>query len=171
MANLYRNAYIKKPKTAIWSDGSNASVILNNEFFGTAPVAYELTIDSGVYVITGSNIDLLYNRVLDFESGVYSITGSDIDFSREYILSIDPGNYSYTGTEIEFLRDYVLPFDSGSYLLAGTNFELLRGYLFDFEPGTYNLTGTDIDFEYVTPPILSADKTISLTFSSNFVLR
>lgn len=35
---FYRNSYINKPRSWIWSDKSNASSILNAEFFGvTAP--------------------------------------------------------------------------------------------------------------------------------------
>jgi hypothetical protein len=33
---FYRNSFINKPKGAIWSDGSEASVIFNNEFFGVS---------------------------------------------------------------------------------------------------------------------------------------
>lgn len=31
---FYRNPFIRKPNNAIWSDKSEASTILNNEFFG-----------------------------------------------------------------------------------------------------------------------------------------
>lgn len=171
MANLYRNAYISKPKTGIWSDGSNASAILNNEFFGSSAVSYEITIDAGSYAYSGTSIDLTSQRQLPIDVGSYAYTGTNIDFARGYGFNFDAGTYAYTGTDIDPTRQLALSFDSGNYDYTGTDVDLTAQYGFEFDSGNYTYTGNDIDFVYTTPPILSAGQKVKTIFVSNFVLK
>lgn len=56
---FYRNPFIIKPNNAIWSDKSEASTILNNEFWGVPSAP---TIAWGKFKVGGVFVDVLARK-------------------------------------------------------------------------------------------------------------
>ncbi len=169
-----------------WIAEENAQTNDNSVFWGnwsdvTIGGGYSLDADAGTYLITGSNISLLHNRVLTAESGVYSLTGSDINLSINRVLNAESGNYTVNGSDIDLSVNRVITAESGSYNIIGADIEmsisselailaeaghyeitgsdidLIVNRVLNAESGSYNITGGDIDLTVVADKILNAE--------------
>lgn len=89
-------------------------------------VAY-LNATSGTYTLSGQDVELLYNRVVEANTGSYTVTGNDVElFYIIATLVATTGNYSTVGQDVELLYNRVLEAATGSYTLTGFDVDLIR---------------------------------------------
>lgn len=122
-----------------WGNGAPYIV-----FDGTAVSGYSLTCESGTYLITGSDLSVLADRILTAAAGAYLITGSDVGLLRDALISIGSGSLVISGSDIGIKRGYVLALGSGTYVLTGTAVGVLKAHKITIEPGVYIISGQDI---------------------------
>lgn len=92
-------------------------------------VAY-MVAQQGSYAITGQDVELLYNRVLEAQQGTYTLTGQDVDLVYVIAtLTAQSGSYSLDGQDVELLYHRLLEAQQGSYTLTGFDVDLVRGLL------------------------------------------
>ena len=109
-----------------------------------------LTLDSGSYLITGTDVILIdppLNEIIVIDAGSYSISGTNVNLITDYVEVISSGGYIYTGTDV-ILIDPSAPqsitIDAGAYLLTGTLIQTSIKTLIN--TGSYSTTGTEINF-------------------------
>lgn len=126
-----------------------------------------LTADTGAYLYTGANADLLTSRILTANSGTYNYTGTSVSLVKGLMLNADTGNYTYSGTDVTLtftpVGAAVLVADSGSYVYTGADIGFNRNRVIIAATGSYSYNGTDIQF--IVPGQIWTDKpTVSTTW-------
>ena len=84
-----------------------------------APVAYDITIAQGSYVLTGYATNLLAKRLLAIDQGSYILTGQTISLLAKRLLAIAQGSYTLTGQTTDLFTARLLALDQGSFTLTG----------------------------------------------------
>jgi hypothetical protein len=97
---------------------------------------------SGTYSITGQDVELRSNRILNAEAGSYSYTGTEVGLLYPYTLVADAGSYSITGTAAGLGSGLRMDAEAGAYTITGSVAMLARGYVLSAEAGAYAITGT-----------------------------
>lgn len=119
-----------------------------------------VTADSGTYLYTGTDADLLVSRIMQANSGSYSYTGTSINLLKGFILSAQSGSYSYLGQDATLtytpVGANILIADAGSYAITGANINFNRDRVIIASSGTYNYNGTDI--QIILPGQIWTDK-------------
>ena len=135
--------------------------------FEVPAVGYILVCDTGSFTLTGQNIDLfanriiqtlkgdfaltgqdaglLYNRLLNAEKGDFTLTGYDVDFSRTYAVVAQKGDFVLTGQNIDLFMKRLMGVDKGDFTLSGQNIDLFANRLLSTEKGDFILTGQNIN--------------------------
>jgi hypothetical protein len=82
---------------------------------------FEVTAESGAFVMTGTSLDLIATRTLFATAGVFTMTGSDSDLRvlTEATLIPEPGLFVMTGNEVTFSRPRTLTADPGGFEMSG----------------------------------------------------
>lgn len=122
MANFYRNDFVNKPKTAIWSDLSQASVILNNEFFGEAGGgSVDVTPGVGELVFEGYSPTISTPRNILAGVGQLVMEGfsPSVDVTNNINISTQTGNLVFEGySPIVSVPRNILP-QTGNIIFTG----------------------------------------------------
>jgi len=86
---------------------------------------FELTAETGSYILTGSDATLKFSR-LTAETGSYSLTGSAVTLAGGFVLPAATDSYALTGTAVDLTAKFVnkLEANSGSYTLTGSPINL-----------------------------------------------
>ena len=99
------------------------------------------------------NLILDYASVLNvghgyiaINSGGYVLTGSDVTFVRSLVLTNTSGSHTYTGNASSLKRS--ISVDSGSYTYVGNDVDL-KPTTFSVDSGSYTYTGNDVTLTYV----------------------
>ncbi len=107
-----------------------------------------VTAESGTYLYTGTDANLLVSRIMQASSGSYTYTGTSINLLKGYVLTAQSGSYSYLGQDVTLtytpVGANILIADSGSYALTGTNINFNRDRVMIASSGSYLYQGTDI---------------------------
>lgn len=120
----------------------------------TAGNVYSLTVGSGSYAQTGSNVGLKWGHNTPVGSGSYALTGSSVGLKRGYPITVVSGSYIVTGTSVALRHAWMEAISSGTYSLSGSNVGLKRGYPITVNSGTYTLNGTDVTLKHTwTMPV------------------
>lgn len=109
-----------------------------------------LIIDNpALFQFIGYDVDFLINlREIETQSGVFTLTGHDVDFLRHHMLKPEPGAFTLTGHDVDFLRHINMDVDPGGFTFTGYDVEMTLGYEFRVDPGAFALTGYDVTFEH-----------------------
>lgn len=100
--------------------------------------------ESGVYVLTGSDADLINGMsTIVAGSGIYVLTGSDVDLISPKFIEADSGAYVLTGSDADLINPKFIIAEPGAYVLTGSDIQFNR---IDADTGVYTLTGSDVDF-------------------------
>jgi hypothetical protein len=134
---LHNNPYgmfepIRRPP--IWSVPSGAT--------------YTLTADAGTFTLSGTDADVLLNRLLDADAGTFSLSGQDVNLLFNHLLTTDSGSFALTGQNVDLLFNRLLSAEPGSFSLSGVDVNLLLGRVLGADAGSFILTGTDVDLIY-----------------------
>lgn len=94
--------------------GWRGALVLPSEYFD-APAGYSITLDSGIYSLSGTAATLTFNRATSVAAGSYSVSGQPVALTLTVPLglSLDSGAYGVSGQSVAF--DY-----SGGELLGGS---------------------------------------------------
>jgi hypothetical protein len=109
--------------------------------------------ENGVYNLTGTDVTLTYTpsapgETLTIDSGVFSLTGSSVGLIAARKTQIDSGSYSLTGQDVALTTAFNTVADSGAYSLTGSNLPLRADRVIIPQTGTYNLIGTSVILSY-----------------------
>jgi hypothetical protein len=109
--------------------------------------ALTLVAEQGTYVLTGLDVAMRVNRVLNAAQGAYVLTGNDASIKVAKRLIAEMGSYNLTGLSMTPLVSKRLVADVGSYQLTGLDVTLQKTgvYSLVMEAGSYVLTGLDMD--------------------------
>jgi hypothetical protein len=127
---------------------------------GGGGTEYDLTLNQGVYSLTGQPVSLLNERAISLDQGSYDLTGQPVDLLTERAISLDQGNYSTTGAIFTF--DYVVPLNynfllnQGIYSITGQIINLLTERAISLDQGNYDLTGQPVSL--LTERAISLDQ-------------
>jgi hypothetical protein len=112
----------------------------------TAPAtgSVTLSIESGTFSLSGSDVGLKHGYKVPTESGTYTLTGSNVGLKRGYPIAAGSGSYVITGSDVSLLHGYKGIIGSGLYSLTGSDVGLKRGYPIAVNSGTYSFTGSNI---------------------------
>ena len=128
-----------------------------------------LTADSGTYLYTGTDAQLLATRILKADTGAYLHTGSTVSLLKGFILTAQSGSYSYLGQDATLTYTpagaFILTADSGNYTYTGSNINFNRDRVIIASSGTYNYSGTDI--QIILPGQIWTDKPSASTNWNN----
>lgn len=120
-------------------------------YYGSAqvwPLNPPLTLQPGVYVLTGSDIGMRVNRRMTIETGVYMLTGQDVGLTRTRRLTFETGVYALTGSDIDMTAGTEFVFETGVFTLTGQDIGLKYNRVLTIETGVYTLTGQDVTLDY-----------------------
>jgi hypothetical protein len=119
-----------------------------------------ITAESGTYLYSGTDAQLLTARILKADSGAYSYTGSTVNLLKGFVLTANSGSYSYLGQDATLTYTpagaFILTADSGNYTYTGANINFNRDRVIIAVSGTYNYNGTDI--QIILPGQIWTDK-------------
>ena len=128
-----------------------------------------LTADSGTYLYTGTDAQLLTTRILKADTGAYLHTGSTVSLLKGFVLTAQSGSYSYLGQDATLTYTpagaFILTADSGNYTYTGSNINFNRDRVIIASSGTYNYSGTDI--QIILPGQIWTDKPSASTNWNN----
>lgn len=109
-----------------------------------------LSVDSGSYSYTGSQVEILVDRLIQANSGTYNYTGANANLLNSRLLKANNGSYSYSGSSISLLKGLTLVVDEGVYSYTGNNVTLtvtaVGAFTLTADTGVYSYTGLDINF-------------------------
>jgi len=128
-----------------------------------------VTVDSGIYLYTGTDVSLITSRILTVDSGTYNYTGTSVNLVRGLVLNADTGNYTYTGADATLTftpaGTFILTAESGVYTYTGTDINFNRDRVIIASSGTYTYSGTNI--QVILPGQIWTDKpTVSTTWTN-----
>ena len=128
-----------------------------------------VTAESGTYLYTGTDAQLLTTRILKADAGAYLYTGSTVNLLKGFVLTANSGSYSYLGQDATLTYTpagaFILTADSGSYTYTGSNINFNRDRVIIASSGTYNYSGTDI--QIILPGQIWTDKPSASTNWNN----
>ena len=137
--------------------------------FLEASSGVSLTVDSGAYLYTGTDAQLLTARILKADEGAYLYTGTSASLLKGFILTASSGSYSYLGQDATLTYTpagaFILTADSGNYTYTGSNINFNRDRVIIASSGTYNYSGTDI--QIILPGQIWTDKPSASTNWNN----
>ena len=137
--------------------------------FLEASSGVSLTVDSGAYLYTGTDAQLLTARILKADEGAYLYTGTSASLLKGFILTASSGSYSYLGQDATLTYTpagaFILTADSGNYTYTGSNINFNRDRVIIASSGTYNYSGTDI--QIILPGQVWTDKPSASTNWNN----
>ena len=138
-------------------------------FEGSSGGGISLTAESGTYLYTGTDAQLLTTRMLKADAGAYLYVGSAVNLLKGFILTAQAGSYSYLGQDATLTYTpagaFILTADSGSYAYTGSNINFNRDRVIITSSGTYNYTGTSI--QIILPGQIWTDKPSASTNWNN----
>lgn len=82
---------------------------------------YFLEAESGSFILTGNDADLLLSRKLIAESSAFTLTGNDAGLFRNYLLGCESGAFTLTGQDISLFVHLKLLVANGSFALTGND--------------------------------------------------
>ena len=110
----------------------------------------DLTVSSGSVSVSGSNVSLFAGRQLDVSSGAVSVAGSSISLTLDRKLNVSSGSFTVTGSDVDLAYDaglthYQLDVNPGSINVSGSSISLDKGYRLDVGSGSIAVTGSGVD--------------------------
>jgi len=88
-----------------------------------------VTAESGTYLYTGTDVELIRAKILKADSGTYNYNGTDVTLTftpvGSFVLTAESGNYTYTGQDINFNRNRVIIAVTGTYTYSGTDIQII----------------------------------------------
>lgn len=128
-----------------------------------------VTAESGTYLYTGTDAQLLTTRILKADSGAYLYTGTTVSLLKGFVLPANSGSYSYLGQGATLtytpVGAFILTADSGGYAYTGSNINFNRDRVIIANSGTYIYNGTDI--QIILPGQIWTDKPSASTNWNN----
>ena len=128
-----------------------------------------VTAESGTYLYTGTDAQLLTARILKADTGAYLYTGSTVNLLKGLVLTTSSGSYSYLGQDATLTYTpagaFILTANSGNYAYTGSNINFNRDRVIIASSGTYNYSGTDI--QIILPGQIWTDKPSASTNWNN----
>lgn len=119
-----------------------------------------VTVDSGTYLYTGSDVNLVRAKIIKALPGFYNYTGNDVSLLKGYRLTANTGSYDYLGQDVNLTYtpagQFVLTAESGNYSYVGADINFSRDRVIIMSSGTYNYNGTDI--QIILPGQIWTDK-------------
>lgn len=108
-----------------------------------------LSVDSGSYSLTGTDVSITTQTNITANNGVYSLTGTNLSLLAQLNITTTSGSYSLTGSQVSLIAARELLIDSGSYNLTGTNVTLIYtpgggGEILVIDSGVYSLVGDEV---------------------------
>lgn len=82
-------------------------IILKNNV--RAPVNYTITVDTGLYNLTGQDVNLVSGRNLTADTGQYALTGQDVNLIVGKNISVDTGFYDLVGSDVDLIYTPFVP--------------------------------------------------------------
>lgn len=131
-----------------------------------------VTAESGSYIYTGTNADLLTTRIIQADSGSYAYTGTSVNLLKGFVLVADTGSYSYVGTDATLtftpVGSFILTANTGGYTYSGTDINFNRNRVIIAASGIYTYSGSDI--QIILPGQVWTDKPAVSTVWGNKAL-
>lgn len=128
-----------------------------------------LSADIGTYAYTGTNAELVRDKILTVSSGTYNYIGSIIGLLKGLELSADSGAYTYTGADVALIYtpagSFILNADSGNYSYTGQDINFNRDRVIIASSGVYTYNGTEV--QIILPGQIWTDKPSALTNWTN----
>jgi len=113
---------------------------------------YVIDTQSGSFLTSGQDVDLLVNRVLSSEGGSYLTTFNDstlvYNTAGQYTIVANNGAFNTTGSNVSLLRGRNLSANTGDFTYTGQDVNLLAGRKIQALSGNYTTTGQDVSFLY-----------------------
>src|SRR5690606_11236086 len=78
-----------------------------------------IDVETGVYTLTGQDVDVDADRKLYPFAGVYTLTGQPVDLDADRQLHVETGVYTLTGQDVDVDADRKLYPFAGVYILTG----------------------------------------------------
>lgn len=123
--------------------------VLSGEAVGLM-AAYTLSAQTESFTIVGTALGLAKGGALIAESGSYTISGTELQVRAAYRDILESGAFDLTGTDVALIYTPVTPgesiiLESGSFGLIGTSATLTASQKAQIEAGAYNLSGSGIN--------------------------
>lgn len=118
-----------------------------------------LAADSGSFVLTGQDADILSAFILSADSVAFTLTGQNALTTVGYLISAESGSFTLTGKDATTLRTISLAADSVLFDLTGQIANTFTVITLDAESGSFILTGQDATTAK-TAHVLSADSAL-----------
>jgi hypothetical protein len=167
MVNFAGGDYRIKSTSTLATAGQGGTFI--GAFLEAGGGGSTLTADSGTYLHTGTDAQLLTTRILKADAGAYLHTGTSVSLLKGFVLTAQSGNYSYLGQDATLTYTpagaFILTADSGNYTYTGSNINFNRDRVIIASSGTYNCSGTDI--QIILPGQIWTDKPSASTNWNN----
>jgi hypothetical protein len=133
--------------------------------------SYNLPITTGVYTITGGNVEADYQMAL--VKGTYTFTGVAVGLKRGATLLMQPGSYGINGQAVQLRRGLTMAVGTGTYTIAGQAVQLVystaktiflatgnytissvgiqfrRNYVLTCGPGSYVIGAQNLNLSYI----------------------
>ena len=114
-------------------------------------IARKLLTETGSYNLTGTDVTLTVStagEILVIDSGVYLLSGTETILKAD--LNIKPlnGNYSYVGANTPIRFNSKIHIDSGTYALTGTGLNLFTHYGILTQSANYSVAGAFVALKY-----------------------
>jgi hypothetical protein len=112
-----------------------------------------IVLDSGSYLLSGTDLNLIASLNISTTTGSYTLTGSDANLIAAYKEIANTGNYTLTGTDVTLVYTpsgggESITLDSGTYSMVGQDKTLSANFVLNAQAGSYQLSGTNTPIKY-----------------------
>ena len=121
-----------------------------------ATTGYTLTMDAGMFALTGQAMFLKASRKLALSAGSFTLTGQNISLRHGYTLATSPGSFALTGQAMFLKASRKLALSAGIFTLTGQNINLKAARKLALDFGAFTLTGQAISLKAARKLALSA---------------
>lgn len=104
---------------SVWTEGSPASIIINDAFFGAVgPVSYTLTADSASFSLTGNDAGLKASRQIIAAQSSFTEANANLTFKVDRKIVVDKYDLSLSGQSTILNKGFLLTTVKADYSLT-----------------------------------------------------
>lgn len=142
---FYKRLLTQSEKGGFYNGGTG---ITYSDLLPAPTTNYVMTVGSGTFGLTGSDVGLKIGRKVAAGAGTFSMTGATVGLKVGHKIPVASGAYSLTGTAVALKADHKMAASAGTYTLTGAVVGLRRGYPLVVGGGAYTLTGGSVGLKH-----------------------
>lgn len=104
---------------------------------------YELSVDPGVFAITGNLAGVVAGRIVSATPGSFTVSGVMANLLTTRSMTASPGAFNLSGLAAAIVAGRIVVASPGGYIVTGVQAQLLAAKMLSANPAGYVLSGVD----------------------------